>query len=212
MLMATFYPFGSGSRVSAFRTGASGMILGAGLTSTQERMYNTEYISAIRQFMVNNNQTVAVAESVTAGHLQAAISLAIEASKFFQGGITAYNLGQKSRHLHVNPIHATSCNSVSQIVAEEMARNVIPLFSCDWSIGITGYASPMPDMGIVDLFAFYAVCFRGDIVHKAKIKSDDLGPFKVQVHFTNEVLKGFFEYLPADGLAFQKPYSKKGRG
>ena len=170
-------------------------------------MYNTAYISAIKEFMVNHNQTVAVAESVTAGHLQAAISLASEASRFFQGGITAYNLGQKCRHLHVNPIHATTCNSVSQTVADEMARNAIGLFSCDWSIGITGYASPMPEMGIVDLFAFYAVCFRGDIVHHAKIKSDDLGSLKVQVHFTNQALKGFLEYLPKDGVAFHKPSS-----
>lgn len=174
-------------------------------------MYNTEYIAAIRQFMVEHNYTVAVAESVTAGHLQAAISLASEASKFFQGGITTYNLGQKSRHLHVNPIHATSCNSVSQIVADEMARNAIALFSCDWSIGITGYATPMPDMGIVDVFAFYAVCFRGDIVRQAKIESENLGPLKAQVNFTNQVLKGFVDHLPKDGTAFQKYSSKQER-
>ena len=174
-------------------------------------MYNTDCISAIKQFMVEHDHTVAVAESVTAGHLQAAISLASDASKFFQGGITVYNLGQKSRHLHVNPIHATSCNSVSQIVADEMARNAIVLFSCDWSIGITGYATPMPDMGIVDLFAFYAVCFRGDIVRQAKIQSEDLGPFKVQVNFANQVLKGFIEHLPKDGTAFEKHSSRQAR-
>lgn len=174
-------------------------------------MYNTEYISAIKQFMLEHNHTVAVAESVTAGHLQAAISLASDASKFFQGGITAYNLGQKSRHLHVNPIHATSCNSVSQIVADEMARNAIAFFSCDWSIGITGYATPMPDMGIIDVFAFYAVCFRGDIVGQAKIESEDLGPFKVQVNFTNKVLKSFVDHLAKDGTAFQMYSSKQER-
>ena len=172
-------------------------------------MYNTDYISAIKQFMVEHNYTMAVAESVTAGHLQAAISLASDASKFFQGGITAYNLGQKSRHLHVNPIHATSCNSVSQIVADEMARNAIALFSCDWSIGITGYATPMPDMGIVNLFAFYAVCFRGEIVRQAKIESEDLGPFKVQLNFTNQVLKSFVDHVPKDGTAFHQRSSKQ---
>ena len=85
-----------------------------------------------------------------------------------------------------------------------MARNAITLFSCDWSIGISGYASAMRDMGIVDLFAFYAVCFRGDIVRQAKIESEDLGLLKVQVNFTNQVLKGFLEHLPRDGNAFQK--------
>lgn len=156
-------------------------------------MYSKEHIAAIKEFMVSNGHTLAVAESVTSGHLQAAISLASEASNFFHGGITAYNLGQKSRHLHVNPIHANSCNCVSETVADEMARHAIALFSSDWSIAITGYASPVPEMGIRDLFAYYAICFRGDVVHRAKAESEDVGQLRVQVNFANEVLKTFIE-------------------
>ena len=151
-------------------------------------MYNDQVISAIRDYMISNGQTVAVAESVTSGHLQAALSLASEASKFFHGGITAYNLGQKARHLHVNPIHATSCNSVSEAVADEMALNTLTLFSSDWSVGITGYASPMPDLGIHTLFAFYSIAFRREIVRRGKLESVKEAAYDVQVDFANQVL------------------------
>lgn len=69
-------------------------------------LYNMSAINSIRDYVLENKQTLAVAESVTSGHLQAAISVAENASSFFQGGITAYNLGQKCRHLNIEPLHA----------------------------------------------------------------------------------------------------------
>lgn len=158
-------------------------------------MYNIQEISSIKDFMISCSHTLAVAESVTSGHLQAALSLATDASKFFHGGITAYNLGQKARHLHVNPIHATACNSVSKDIADEMALNVIPLFSSDWSIGITGYASPLPELGIHNLFAIYSIAFRKTIVERGRVESDDKGLYQVQVYFANRVLQEFNRHL-----------------
>lgn len=152
-------------------------------------MYDRQVISAIKDYMISNHQTLAVAESVTSGHLQAALSLAEDASKFFHGGITTYNLGQKARHLHVNPIHATTCNSVSEQVADEMALNALNLFSSDWSVGITGYAAPLPDMGIDSVFAFFAIAFRHKIVSRGKVKSEIRDPLEVQMYFANHVLR-----------------------
>lgn len=151
-------------------------------------MYNGEVITAIKDHMISNGQTIAVAESVTSGHLQAALSLASDASKFFHGGITTYNLGQKARHLHVNPIHATACNSVSQVVADEMALNTLLLFGSDWAAGITGYASPMPELGVHAVFAYYTVAFRKEIAHRGRIQSHLTNVYDVQVDFANQVL------------------------
>lgn len=64
-------------------------------------LYNIDTLNKIKDFLIEGKQTLAVAESVTSGHLQAAFSAATLASKFFQGGITAYNIGQKSRHLFI---------------------------------------------------------------------------------------------------------------
>jgi nicotinamide mononucleotide (NMN) deamidase PncC len=80
-------------------------------------MYDLKEINVIKDYMLRSNQTVSVAESVTSGHIQAALSRAEFAMKFFQGGITAYNLGQKYRHLQVEPIHAQFTNFVSERVA-----------------------------------------------------------------------------------------------
>jgi len=57
----------------------------------------------IKDYMLQHFETLAVAESVTSGHLQAAFSSADQATNFFQGGITAYNVGQKARQLCYKP-------------------------------------------------------------------------------------------------------------
>ncbi|MDQ2656565.1 MAG: hypothetical protein M3Y60_04015, partial [Bacteroidota bacterium] len=71
----------------------------------------------------------------------------------------------------------------------------IRLFSSDWSVGITGYASPLPQAGIHELFAFYAIAFRETIVHRGRLDSEDDGILNVQVSFTNGVLEQFGSHL-----------------
>jgi PncC family amidohydrolase len=158
-------------------------------------MYDLKIISAIKDHMLRHKQTLAVAESVTSGHLQAALSLADGASEFFQGGITAYNLGQKSKHLQVEPIRALACNSVSGPIAEEMALRCLSFFTSDWGIAITGYAAPVPELKIEDLFAFYSVTFRGKVVLSKKLTAEKENLYQVQVYYTERVLNEFREYL-----------------
>lgn len=158
-------------------------------------MYHREAIEFIKDALIKNGETLSVAESVTSGHLQAAFSLADGATKFFQGGITAYNLDQKTRLLKVDPIHAIGCNCVSEKVAEQMALSVLALFSSDWALAITGYANPIPDAGITDLFCFVSIAFRGDIVVTEKIRSENGDPISVQIFYTNQVLGHFSRCL-----------------
>ncbi|RME71605.1 MAG: hypothetical protein D6781_03935 [Verrucomicrobia bacterium] len=68
--------------------------------------------------------TVAVAESLTCGQLQAAIGAVSGVSAFFLGGITAYAVEQKVRHLGVDPAEALPCQGVSPAVARQMAGGV----------------------------------------------------------------------------------------
>ena len=158
-------------------------------------MYNEQVIQSIKQILSKRRQTVAVAESVTAGHLQVALASAENASQFFQGGITAYNLGQKSRHLKIEPIHAEGCNCVSDKVAIEMAYEVTQLFSCDWGIAITGYAAPVPEYSIDELFAYYAISFQQKLLEVKKIKAEKNDPMKVQVFYVNNILTDFQRLL-----------------
>src|SRR3954469_8414198 len=107
----------------------------------EPKLFNDDLLQSIGKKLHAKEQTIAISESVTSGLLQFAFSNIKDAEKFYQGGITAYNIGQKYKHLNVETIHAIGVNCVSQKIADEMALNVISLFNSDWGIGITGYAS-----------------------------------------------------------------------
>ncbi len=158
-------------------------------------MYDSTIINALKEVLINRDETIAVAESVTAGFMQAALASAENASKFFQGGMTAYNIGQKARHLHIEPIHAERCNCVSDKIAAQMALQVTELFASDWGIAVTGYAAPVPECSINDLFAYYAVSYRGNLKEVRKIKAKKEDPMKVQVFYVNQILNDFHRLL-----------------
>lgn len=110
--------------------------------------------------------TLAAAESMTCGRVQARVGEISGASDFFRGGITAYSLAQKVRHLGVNRAAAKKVNSVSAEVAEQMARGVCELFGSDLGVATTGYAErspadgPAPDEGVAEPFAWWAIAHR----------------------------------------------------
>lgn len=158
-------------------------------------IYSADQINAIKKILVKREETLAVAESVTAGHLQAAFSSALEASNFFQGGITAYNLGQKARHLFIDPILGDKVNCVALKIAKKMAVEVTNLFSCDYGISITGYASIVPECEEDGLFAYFSMSYRGEEVLTKRLTSTLKEPFDVQVDYTNQVMHLVLKYL-----------------
>ena len=156
-------------------------------------LYDAKKLEQIRQLLIRHEETIAVAESVTAGFLQAAIAQAEEASTFFHGGITAYNLGQKFRHLKVEPIYAELNNCVSKTVAATMAMEVCNLFSSHWGLSITGYATPVPESGN-KVFAFYAIAKNGNVVKEGKLNAaKDKDPFLVQQYYITKLLDNLLE-------------------
>lgn len=111
-------------------------------------------------FLREPRLTLAVAESVTCGQLQAQIGAISGASEFFRGGITAYTLEQKVRHLGVDRNAAAAVDCVSDDVARQMARGACALFGSDVGVATTGYAEPAPAAGVLAPFAFWAVARR----------------------------------------------------
>ncbi|HEY1108344.1 MAG TPA: nicotinamide-nucleotide amidohydrolase family protein [Opitutaceae bacterium] len=91
--------------------------------------------------------SLAAAESLTCGRVQARIGEVPGASEYFRGGITAYTLDQKVRHLGVDRAHARKVDCVSPEVAAQMARGVCKLFQSDLGVATTGYASSVPGGG-----------------------------------------------------------------
>lgn len=105
---------------------------------------------------------IAVAESLTAGNLQARVASVSGASNYFMGGIAAYSLDQKVKLLRVDRGHAVAVNCVSAKVAEQMATGVCGLFGADVGVATTGYAEAAPELGVAVPFAWWAVARRGE--------------------------------------------------
>lgn len=150
--------------------------------------FDPAVVNSIKDKLMAVHSTIAVAESVSSGLVQAALSTATDAAKFYQGGMTAYNIGQKTRHLLIEPIHALSCNCVSEQVAKEMASGVCRLFGSNWGLAITGYASPVPESNN-ELFAYYAIARQQEIIASGKIiplRPDE--PFSIQSWYAAQLL------------------------
>ena len=104
--------------------------------------------------------TLAVAESLTAGHVQAQVASVAGASEYFLGGVTAYSLEEKVKLLGVNRAHAKAVDCVSQRVAVEMAAGAAQLFNADLTVATTGYAEPAPKQKVKVPHAWWALCHR----------------------------------------------------
>jgi len=128
--------------------------------------------------------TLAAAESLTAGHVQAQIASVSGSSGYFLGGVTAYSLDQKVKLLGVNRAHAKSVDCVSQRVAVEMAAGAVKLFDADITLATTGYAEPAPAQKVKVPQAWWAICHR----HKGGAA---------------EILSGFIEVPDADRVTVQ---------
>ena len=157
-------------------------------------IFEKPVLEGIRKKLLKNRITVAVAESVTGGLIQFAFSNMPDASQFFQGGICAYNLGQKYKHLNVDPIHAEEVNSVSGQVAREMALNVARMFNSDLGIGVTGFATLVPESNN-NIYAFFSIAKNAREVRKGKISIKSAEAALAQQIFTNKILALFYRTI-----------------
>ncbi|GAA0533050.1 CinA family protein [Chitinophaga japonensis] len=169
-------------------------------------------ITFIHDHCLANGLTIAVAESVTAGYLQMLLSRAAGATQFFQGGITAYNTGQKVKHLGVEPIHAQSCNAISPQVAAQMALGVCTLFNSSMGLAVTGYAAPVPELGVRELYAYYAIACKGSIIAAQRIMPAATEPEKVMEEYAWRIIHdccNCFREYDMNGVITKKGYYAK---
>lgn len=157
----------------------------------------------LKELMVERQLTLAVAESLTSGNLQAAIGSISGASTFFSGGVTAYSLEQKVRLLAVDRAHAAAVNSVSERVAFELARGACALFRSDIGVGTTGYAEPSPAQSIEAPMAYFAIVRRRDehdiVVAAHQLICPGLSRAEMQERVTMTALAALLSYLEGAG-------------
>jgi nicotinamide-nucleotide amidase len=115
-------------------------------------------MQTLRELLLQDPRlSLSVAESLTCGRIQARLGAHSGASDFFLGGITAYSLDQKIRHLGCDEATTRALNGVSKDVAEQMAIGCSQLFNSDIALATTGYAEPCPERGAPHPFYWWAV-------------------------------------------------------
>src|SRR4051812_1770338 len=143
--------------------------------------------------------TLAAAESLTCGRVQSRVGEISGASQFFLGGITAYTLDEKVRHLGVKRVAARRVNSVSATVAEEMAQGVCRLFGSDLGVSTTGYAEPSLADGVSDPFAWWAIAHRRRgrfvLVRSGRVECPGANRVDAQCFVADAVLSELVGYL-----------------
>ena len=107
----------------------------------------------------------------------------------------AYYPGQKTKRLGIDPNLALATNCVSEKIAGTMAKNVALSFNSDWGIGITGYASPVPEKNIEELFACFAISLGQQLILVNTIHAKKQTPLEVRLFYTKHVLQQFFELI-----------------
>lgn len=140
-------------------------------------------------------QTIAVAESLTAGLVCSEIAEESGISAALKGGVCAYNIDAKVNILGVDPVHASSCDCVSETVAKQMAAGVRKLFGSDIGIGTTGYAEAYPKEGVLVPRAYWAITF-GNYFITGKFegnRASDRNSTRRQV--THEVMRALEKFL-----------------
>jgi PncC family amidohydrolase len=157
-------------------------------------MFSDKSIETIRKVLIDRKQRLSVAESVTAGLLQAALASADTALQFFDGGITAYNIDQKVKLLHIDRKQGEACNCVSGQTAAEMALGACSLFGTQWAISVTGYATAVPESGN-KLFAYYAICGENKVLEANRLDLVDKKPLEAQLTYVNTILERFAALL-----------------
>lgn len=95
-----------------------------------------------------NQQSLAVAESLTGGGLGTAITAVPGASDVFFGGVIAYSAPAKESLLKVDKEKIAKYGVVSEEVAIAMADGVRLLFGSTWGISTTGVAGPGDAAGV----------------------------------------------------------------
>lgn len=96
----------------------------------------------VGRMLKTENFTVSTAESCTGGTVASTIVSVPGASRYFKGGIIAYDDSVKTDLLKVNLCTLFTDGAVSKSVVEQMAEGVRKLLKTDFAISTSGIAGP----------------------------------------------------------------------
>lgn len=97
---------------------------------------------AVGRVLIENNATVAAAESCTGGYLSHLLTSVPGSSAYFEGGVIAYSNDVKQQQLDVSKKTLATCGAVSEQTVKEMAEGVRKLLGTTYGLATSGVAGP----------------------------------------------------------------------
>ena len=91
---------------------------------------------------INKNLTITTAESCTGGMISSAIVHINGSSKIFKSSVVVYSNDMKSKLLNISSDLINKNGADSEIVAFNMAKNLLKILKVNLSIAVTGIAGP----------------------------------------------------------------------
>ena len=128
------------------------------------------HANTVVAYLEDRGETVAVAESLTAGGLGHALTFTVGASKVFMGGVIAYTNEVKINILGIEAALIDQYSVVSEEVANAMADAVREKFGTTWGIATTGIAGPGDHQGISEGTVWISI--RGPINQTVQLQLD----------------------------------------
>ena len=124
--------------------------------------------------LLDNNLTIAIAESCTGGLICSKLVSVSGISKAFNRGIVSYSNDSKIEDLGVNKDTIKNFGAVSKETAIEMAEGVQKLAGSDIGVSITGIAGPGGGTAKKPVGLMYiALAYKGNTVYKKLNLSGD---------------------------------------
>jgi nicotinamide-nucleotide amidase len=112
-----------------------------------------ELVARLRQL----GQTVATAESLTAGMVAAELTSVPGSSAVLRGGLIVYATELKAKLAGVDPALLAEHGAVHHDVAVQLAEGARERCEATWGLGLTGVAGPDPQDGVAPGTVYVAV-------------------------------------------------------
>lgn len=146
---------------------------------------------AIGNLLLEQNKTLAAAESCTGGFLAHQLTKVPGSSRYFMGGVVAYSNEVKMKQLGVDEETLKNHGAVSEETIREMAENVRLKLNTDIGVATSGVAGPdggSPEKPVGTVWIAYAD-EKGTVTKKLQLVSDRLLNIQLTAVFVFDLIR-----------------------
>jgi nicotinamide-nucleotide amidase len=115
------------------------------------------FVAGVVRLLAERGETVATAESLTAGLVAAALTTVPGASAVVRGGLVVYATDLKDRLAGVPAELLAAHGAVHPDVASALASGARTVCGADWGLGLTGVAGPDPQDGVTPGTVYFGI-------------------------------------------------------